>query len=118
MNRVLVAAFAALLLSGEVVAEGFRTISDRVDFLNLIDGKQLTRFGIRLDVAPSGEIRGRAFGQEVSGGWQWSDGYFCRDLEYGSQVLELNCQVVQVNGDTVRFIADRGTGDTADLNLR
>ena len=118
MKRAIVAAFAALLLSGEVVAEGFKTITDRDNFVNFVSGKDLTRFGITLNVSPSGEIRGRAFGRDVTGAWQWANGYFCRDLYYGSQDLGPNCQVVQVNGDTVRFIADRGAGQYADLNLR
>ena len=118
MKRVIVAALAAILLSGQVEADGFRTVTDRESFLNLIQGRELTRLGIRLDVLSSGEIDGRAFGRTVSGKWQWNSGYFCRDLFFGSQDLGPNCQLVLVNGNTVRFIADKGSGDSADLILR
>ena len=83
MRRVLVAACAAILLSGQVVADGFRTISEKDTFLSLVEGRELSRFGIRLDVLDSGRIEGRAFGREVTGAWNWQQGYFCRDLSYG-----------------------------------
>ena len=98
-------------------AEQFQTVTERDNFVSALSGKQLTRFGIKLDVLPTGEIRGRAFGTPVTGAWRWSGGYFCRDLYYGERDLGPNCQKVKINGDTVRFISDRGDGDYADLKL-
>lgn len=100
------------------VAESFRTITDRNSFLSVVEGRDLTRLGIRLNVSPDGEIRGRAFGRDVTGAWRWDGGYFCRDLYYGETELGPNCQQVKINGDTVRFISDKGSGIYADLNLR
>jgi hypothetical protein len=118
IKRVAVAAISAVLLSGQVEADGFRTITDKDSFVSLVEGRQLTRLGIRLDVSPAGQITGKAFGRDVTGAWDWNGGFFCRDLYYGSQYLGPNCQLVQVNGSTMRFIADRGAGQSADLNLR
>ncbi|MDJ0627811.1 MAG: dihydrodipicolinate reductase [Rhodobacter sp.] len=99
-------------------ADGFRTVTERGAFLDLVQGRQLTRLGIRLDVLASGGIRGKAFGKPVIGVWHWRDGHFCRDLSVGREGLDANCQVVKVRGDTVRFIADKGAGASADLELR
>lgn len=98
-------------------AEQFETVTERDNFVSALSGKKLTRFGIKLDVLPTGEIRGRAFGTPVTGAWRWSGGYFCRDLYYGERDLGPNCQMVKINGDTVRFISDQGNGDYADLKL-
>lgn len=99
------------------LAEGFSRVQAESEFVSLISGKALTRFGIELDVTPDGVIRGSAFGKPVTGAWRWADGLFCRDLYFGKRDLGPNCQVVQRNGDTIRFISDAGQGDFADLQL-
>jgi hypothetical protein len=110
---------ALLVLAGPALANGFERVADRDRFLGLVDGRDLKRFGITLTVSGSGEIAGRAFGQEVSGRWGWSDGYFCRDLFLSDSPLDIgNCQTVEVRGDILRFTSDRGQGDFADLRLR
>ena len=98
-------------------AEQFEKVTDVKTFVSLVDGKELRRFGVSLAVSPRGEISGKAFGQPVTGRWQWSDGYFCRDLYVGETDLGPNCQAVAVNGRTLRFISDRGQGIYADLKL-
>lgn len=99
-------------------AEEFSQIRDRDTFVSLVEGRDLTRFGIRLTVTPDGQITGNAFGRNVSGAWEWRSGYFCRNLNWGRTELDPNCQAVKVQGRTVRFISDRGAGQQADLNLR
>lgn len=116
MLRMLLAA-ALALWAAPLWAEGFRTVESRDTFLGLVTGKSLTRFGVSLDVSPAGRISGRAFGRDVRGAWRWDGGYFCRDLSFGQQDLGPNCQVVQTDGRTLRFIADRGAGESADLRL-
>lgn len=101
------------------LADTFRAINDRDTFVSLMRDRQLQRMGISLKVSEAGQIAGRAFGRSVTGRWQWSDdGYFCRDLYFGEQPLEPNCQLVETDGSTVRFTSDRGKGIYADLRLR
>jgi hypothetical protein len=118
MIRATFFALTALAGASAASAEEFRPITDRTSFVSVVQGKQLTRLGIRLDVLSSGQIQGRAFGKPVTGAWRWQDGFFCRDLYFGQQDLGPNCQVVKLKGDTLRFIADRGAGQYADLSLR
>jgi len=96
----------------------FAQVTERERFVSLIEGRDLTRFGIRLEVTSDGQIQGRAFGRDVTGAWRWAQGYFCRDLYWGSMELGANCQAVRQSGDTLRFIADQGQGRYADLYLR
>lgn len=114
MMTILFLGLAAL----PVHAEGFSQISDKNDFVSVVDGRKLTRIGIHLDVTPDGKIIGRAFGRDVTGAWTWKSGFFCRDLYWGSRDLGANCQAVRISGDTIRFISDQGSGDFADLKLR
>ncbi|MGC9370562.1 MAG: dihydrodipicolinate reductase [Paracoccaceae bacterium] len=115
--RALITGLVLSLAAGHAGAEEARRIESRDVFVGLIADRQLARFGIRLSVTPAGEIAGRAFGKPVTGAWRWSDGYFCRDLRFGDRELGPNCQVVEKRGQTLRFIADKGAGDHADLRL-
>ena len=113
------AALVATAFGGTVAAsEQFSTVSSRDTFVALVEGRELRRLGIRLTVTGDGQIIGRAFGTQVTGQWQWDGGYFCRDLFHGQRDLGFNCQLVQVNGTTIRFTSDQGTGQFADLNLQ
>lgn len=116
--RALYALVLTLALSSPAFAEGFSQITERDRFVSLIEGRDLTRFGITLNVTPDGQIRGRAFGRPVTGAWRWNGDYFCRDLYWGTTDLGPNCQAVRVQGSTLRFISDQGAGQFADLHLR
>lgn len=120
---ILLAALIALCLfaPNPVLADGFRTISDRDTFVSVVKNRelQIPLFGINLRVSEKGEIAGRAWGRDVTGNWQWSeDGYFCRDLYWGADEVGPNCQLVEMRGNTLRFTSDRGEGMHADLRLR
>lgn len=111
--------FVISLLVVPIAAQAeFAPVFERARFVLLIEGRHLTRFGVRLEVMADGRIRGRAFGRAVTGAWRWAGGYFCRDLYWGPIELGANCQAVRTRGNTVRFISDQGTGRYADLYLR
>jgi hypothetical protein len=92
-------------------------VTDRTAFVGLVEGKALTSLGVKLIVTSDGGISGRAFGRDVTGRWTWNEGYFCRTMQAGDRQFARNCQVVERVGDRIRFIADRGAGETADLRL-
>lgn len=116
--RFAIAIVLSSLIAAPAMADGFAKVSKKSDFVSLIDGRDLKRFGIKLNVMPNGQIIGDAFGREVVGAWEWERGYFCRDLYWGSRDLGPNCQIVEVQDGTMRFTADRGKGDHADFALR
>ena len=85
---------------------------------NLVKDKKLERFLISLSVTGDGKIEGSAAGRDVSGDWNWIDGYFCRTLMWGERELKYNCQKVTFDGRRLRFISDRGAGQSASFALR
>ncbi|TCO69625.1 dihydrodipicolinate reductase [Rhodovulum euryhalinum] len=117
LATILAAAAMTMLTAAPAFAESFRPVESRSGFLSLVDGKSLKRLGISLAVTPGGEIRGEAFGRRVTGAWRWDGKYFCRDLSFGNRDIGPNCQLVLVNGRTVRFVADKGAGEHADLRI-
>ena len=109
---------AVSFLATSALAEGFQRIEDENKFVNIVKDRELKRFGIRLQVDDSGQFVGRAFGQAVTGEWDWQNGFFCRDLYLGGKELDPdNCQLVEVRGNTVRFTSDMGRGDSANLRI-
>ncbi len=108
----------ALLMSTPLAAQAFDKVKSRDQFVQIVSGKDLKLTGITLNVTPSGQIKGRAFGFGVKGQWQWQNGYFCRSLYWGKTDLGPNCQEVKVRGDLIRFTSDKGTGQFADLKMR
>lgn len=114
-------AFCVLALfacNAPAVANEFRVVNERSEFVALVANRDLTRLGVRLMVRADGAIGGSAFGRAVTGAWRWSGNFFCRELVFGQQELAANCQLVLVNGNTLRFVADQGAGDFADFRLR
>lgn len=105
------------LIASPIIASE-TTISERPDFENLVKDKKLERFLISLSVTSDGKIEGSAAGRDVSGDWNWIDGYFCRTLVWGERELKYNCQKVTFDGRRLRFISDRGAGQSASFALR
>ena len=108
---------AAALAAPMAVAEEFEPVTDEREFVQLIRDRELKRFAINLRVTPEGAIVGTGFGRDVSGDWDWREGYFCRDLYWGETELGFNCQKVLRKGATLRFIENKGEGRFADLRL-
>ena len=116
--------YSAILLSFLALpagAETFARISDKSDFIETVSGKELRlgMFGIFLRVEEDGEIKGRALGWDVTGTWEWQDGYFCREMDWSGYPIPKNCQLVETrNGQEIRFTVDKGAGDSASFRLR
>jgi hypothetical protein len=116
MKHFLLALLVAV--SSPAIAADYVRVTDRGAFVSLVSGKSLTSLGVSLKVSPSGSIGGSAFGSTVTGTWTWNNGYFCRTLKAASRSFPLNCQLVQTKAGRIRFVADKGKGDTADLKIR
>lgn len=119
-----VAAFVWSAAPTAAKAQQYQIITDQSQFLGLVGGKILTvkapfylRNTIRLVVRRDGDIQGKALGYDLTGSWRWQDGFFCRQMDWEGTEIPYNCQQVQYNGDRVRFVSDRGTGDRADFAL-
>jgi hypothetical protein len=116
--------FATALLSVAALpalAESFSRISDRSDFVQTVQGKELRlgMFGVALQVEADGDIRGSALGWDISGKWEWQDGYFCREMDWSGYPIPKNCQLVEAKGgEEIRFTVDKGAGDSASFKLR
>ncbi len=113
------AIFALILTATPAFADSARRITDRAEFVSLVEGRDLTRFGVTLRVTADGRITGRAMGRDVTGAWDWRGEFFCRTLRWGGETLDgRNCQTVRLEGGRLRFTSDRGKGEYARLRLQ
>jgi hypothetical protein len=112
---------AFLVAAAPALGNDFTPVRDETTFLSLVEGRELRlgRFGVRLTLSSDGQIKGRALGWDLTGNWDWQDGYFCRDMDWSGYAIPFNCQLVEAHGsDTLRFTVDRGTGNSASFKLR
>lgn len=118
-NRLFVAAaaLAAWVLPQAAMAE-LKRIENKSEFVQLVQGKTLSRPLVSLTVTPDGKITGRGATWDITGSWDWKNGFFCRDMNWGGDDLGYNCLAVLANGSEMRFIADQGAGQSADFRLR
>ena len=93
-------------------------IREENEFINLIDGKTLNRFLIKLSVGKDGTISGTGAGIDVKGNWYWQGDYFCRSLFWGEQNLGSDCQKVELINQKLFFTADQGRGATARFTVK
>lgn len=116
-SMLAITAVAATLVAAPVTAE-FAKVDSQEEFLSLINGKELRRPFVKLQVSPDGAISGMGAAWAVSGDWTWREGYFCRDLFWGGDPLGYNCQEVRTHENRIRFTSDQGAGDSAEFRLR
>ncbi|MGG7644717.1 dihydrodipicolinate reductase [Rhodovulum sp. YNF3179] len=112
--------FAAALAAAlpTVAAAELQRVTSKSEFLSIVEGRTLSALFVNLRVTPEGGIDGSAFGRDVTGRWAWQGNYFCREMQAGDRSFENDCQIVQTDGQRIRFIGERGQGDMANLNLR
>ncbi|MCV3270253.1 dihydrodipicolinate reductase [Roseobacter sinensis] len=108
---------AAVMMASSAAAE-FAKVDSQDEFISLIQGKELRRPFVRLEVSSEGQISGMGAAWPVTGSWTWQEGYFCRDLFWDGDPLGYNCQEVRAHENRIIFTSDRGTGDSAEFRLR
>lgn len=113
-------ALALAVTTTAVSAQGYQAINDETTFLTTMSGKNLSNrlYAVNLAVIPSGQIAGTGAGWEITGTWSWQNGYFCREMSWGGDPIPYNCQLVEFNGQEMRFTTDQGLGDSASFRLR
>lgn len=107
-----------ILLSLPLPTHAFERITSRDTFLSLVEGRRLVGSGISLQVQGNGQISGSGLGLQVSGNWGWENGLFCRTLQTAVRNFPRDCQTVARRGQVLRFQANGGQGDIADLRIQ
>lgn len=113
------ALFTALLISPAAsVAAEFKRITTLDQFKANLVGRTIVGGGARMIIGDSGTVTGTARAGKVSLTWKWQGSFFCRTGTVGNEKLSNDCQQIWIKGRTVRFVRDRGTGSTAEYQIK
>ena len=119
MFRVLI--IVAVMIAPPVYANDYAKVTDKSEFLKLVDGRDLRigLYNLTLQLGNDGTIQGSALGWDITGSWNWKDGYFCREMDWSGQAIDYDCQLVEALGaDKVRFTVNKGSGNSASFDIR
>lgn len=114
-------AVVAAMIAQPVHANDFAKITEKSEFLKLVDGRDLRigLYNLTLQLRNDGSIAGSALGWDITGSWAWEDGYFCREMDWSGTAIGYDCQLVEARGsEKLRFTVDRGAGDSASFDIR
>lgn len=119
-SALIALAIAFVSSTAQAQDSGFRPITDEAAFVSQVAQKnlRLPLFKVELRVQADGSILGNAMGKPVTGSWQWKDGTFCREMQWGNETIAHNCQLVEVAEGKVRFTLNGGNGDSATFKIR
>lgn len=101
-------------MSDEVIWQRVRTVGM---FCEQITGKHLTGEGLDFVIYPDGRIAGTADGKKFYGSWVWRDGFFCRKAELEGEDLGVDCEVIEISKDRMRYTRDKGVGVSAVVEI-
>ena len=111
----------ALLLPGllaacanTVLPVTYGRITTEAEFVATAVGRTVSNANTSIAITRNGRITGVTHGNEISGTWEWRDGFWCRTITAPVQTAE-DCQVWEVRNGVLRITRDRGTGETLEF---
>lgn len=108
-------ALACFCLASPATAERILT---EEDFRAKVVGKSMTSAdGATFKIHANGKLTGSVGSKKFRGVWNWQSGYFCRNGKMAGKEIGSDCQVVEVDGDTVTNIRNQGKGKKAVFTL-
>ncbi|MCV0429863.1 MAG: hypothetical protein K5905_30880 [Roseibium sp.] len=93
-------------------------ITDKEAFLEKIAGRRHVNGGAWVIVSKDGKVEGVGpRGGSISGNLFWEGAYYCRTIVFDDEPMPENHQAVSLDGDTVTYTRDRGTGSSMTWTL-
>ncbi len=97
------------MISSEIA---WRRVETEEMFRQAVADKVLISEGMRFTIHSDGRISGRIDNSLLTGAWYWRDRYFCRTAELDGEDLGLDCEIIEILGNRMRYTRDKGNGDT------
>lgn len=92
---------------------GWQRVETEEMFRRAFADKALTSEGMEFTIHSDGRISGRIGTSRLTGAWYWRDRYFCRTAELDGEDLGLDCEIIEILGNQMRYTRDKGNGDTS-----
>lgn len=113
-------AFSATCLTAVCMATmafaDFKPIRKEALFRSLVVDHKLTDGnGNWTTIASDGSQKGNFNDKQYVGSWIWKGRFWCRNGVIGGKELGTNCQLVEVDGNLIRFTRDKGKGQSGGV---
>lgn len=120
MKHLLITGAALVALAATPALAGFKRIASEDQLRAELVGKKLhdengNWFRWNANGSMSGKLKS---GDKFSGAWNWQKGFVCRVAKVGNRDLGQDCQVIERDGNKVRFTRKQGKGESGVLTLR
>ena len=96
---------------------GWNIIESMTEFVALIADRPLTGDGVSFKIHSDGRISGRVGAEVLSGERYWENGYFCRTAWLDGESLGLDCEVIELLGEKMRYTRNMGRGDASIVTI-
>jgi hypothetical protein len=112
MGKSLLAASALVILASGPALAWERVITEQQFREYVVDRHIDTPEGNSFTSHADGRVTGRWGGQRMVGGWQWNQGFWCRNVRVGqAPETGTDCQLVELRGNQVRITRNQGRGE-------
>ncbi|MCC5971631.1 MAG: hypothetical protein JJU15_16935 [Pararhodobacter sp.] len=110
MKSVFAASALVVLASGPALA--WERVTTEQQFRDrVVDRQIVTDEGNTYTSHADGRVTGTWQGHRMVGGWQWHQGFWCRNVRVGQgQETGTDCQVIELQGNQLRSTREQGRG--------
>jgi len=98
-------------------AQTFKRITTEAEFRSTIVDRRASSDAGWMTVNSDGTTSGVFFEQNFAANWVWQNQMYCRNAVLGDQALGTDCQVVEISGDSVRYVRENGRGEAGVMTL-
>jgi hypothetical protein len=87
-------------------------VTDRETFRRQVVGRPLVNplNGVRIVIEPNGRLRGHRGNEELTGKWQFRNGYFCRSFLVGGTIGQEDCSTIFLDTNGITITRQEGRG--------
>ncbi len=108
----------ALLSTTAATAQSFKRVTKEADFQAIFVGKNLSFPGGTAVIHANGKTDGKLDKKgKYHGVWAWQKRFYCRNLVIGGKETGTDCQKVEFNGTSARFIREKGKGRVTEITI-
>jgi len=116
--RMALGAAMSIMMIGCVATPDYQPITTKDEYLTKVVGRTVSLGDGSSTTNADGTITGQFGGKPIVGTWTWEDGLFCREGTVGAELMERDCQRLEIAGDNLRVTRNSGKGSQSQFRLK
>jgi len=99
------------------MAMNWRRIKTEMEFQEAFADKTFVGEGAVFTIHSDGRMTGGIGDSHFLGQWYWDSGYFCRTAILDGEALELDCEVIEILANQMRYTRGKGAGRSTVVTI-